>query len=291
MLIRKKMKNVIFQKYQGAGNDFIVIDLISKSYSQSILNLTPDNIKSLCTRNYGIGADGIILALPSLSLDLKMVIYNSDGTEAEMCGNGIRCLIKFVIENKLVDNKPKLFVETKAGTIIAKVSKDMDIEVNMGCPSFIPKEIPTNLLLNNSGIPHTLLSIYEHQYNVYSVGMGNPHAVIYVDELKEVKLNKWGRYIENIHYFPERTNVHFVQVISHSELNVLVWERGSGATLACGTGACACVAVSNLLNRCNSDVLVNLPGGQLKIRWPSNQGDIFMSGPSRYVYSGKCIIS
>ena len=284
------MKSVNFQKYQGIGNDFILIDAITNPHSLDLNKFTIDKVTSLCHRNYGIGSDGIILVLPSKILDFSIKILNSDGSEAEMCGNGIRCVIKFILDNDIVSKKDKYLVETKAGKIEASVEENFLIKVNMGTPVISPKEIPVSLPLDKNGIASGEININDIRLKVFSIGMGNPHAVIYVNSLETVKLKEWGELIENYNYFPLKTNVHFVHIHNRNQLNVLVWERGCGPTLACGTGACACLAISSLLDRSDNRANVNLPGGTLEIYWPNSEGNIFMTGEAQYVFSGRFLV-
>ncbi len=263
-----------------------MVDGREDSLPLELIKGEPSIIKAVCDRKFGIGADGIILVLnPSAGADVRMQIFNSDGTEAEMCGNGIRCLVKFLLDNSEVAFR-ELKVETLAGQMFTEVEKSGDINVDMGAPSFDPPAIPTTLTIGQSGMPEGIIQIDNNRFKVYSLGMGNPHMITYVDDFKFVELKRWGPLLEKNNYFPAYTNVHFVKVISDTQIEVLVWERGCGATLACGTGACACLVTSSLLNLTKDSSQVKLPGGILHISWPKKTGSVKMIGPAKFVFSG-----
>ncbi len=280
------MLDFYFKKYHGLGNDFVMIDGISSILPIDLLNIKPNVVKHICNRNFGIGSDGLIFALPSDKYDFKMCYYNSDGSKGEMCGNGLRCLIRFILDSGVHLNKDTFSIETLAGEIKAKVISE-NIEVNMGKPIFIPSSIPTKLKVNKLGIPYDQITIEGNKLSVYSAGMGNPHAIVIVDNLEEVKLDIWGPFIENSPLFPSKTNVHFVMIVNKQHIKLLVWERGCGPTLSCGTGACASLATLSLLGMINPRAKVTLPGGDLEVSWPNKTGDIFMTGPATFVYEGK----
>ncbi len=283
------MEMIDFRKYQGLGNDFIVID--ARKYSANTVSKFKriDNklIRKLCDRNFGIGADGLIIAFdPIENGDILMKIYNSDGSEAEMCGNGIRCLIKCLMDSNDKQINNNLVVETKAGYIQASI-KDSQITVNMGCPITDPTKIPTLLQIGKHGIPHGKLTLGEKQINLYSVGMGNPHAIIHVEDLTKVPLSTWGPLLEKHELFPSNTNVHFVEVINREYLKMIVWERGCGPTLACGTGACASLVVTAFIGMCDYTTEVELPGGSLHVSCKSLVSPVFMTGPAKFIFSGQ----
>tara|TARA_Y100001968_G_C19385832_1_gene732801 strand:- start:206 stop:1081 length:876 start_codon:yes stop_codon:yes gene_type:complete len=281
------MSLVKFSKYQGLGNDFIVIDSRNEDITTRLFANNKNISKAICDRNFGIGADGVILLLPSNDLgDIEMKIFNSDGSEAEMCGNGIRCLIKFMIDNDNFIAKKKLIVETKAGLISASSTDDNQIRVNMGQPIFDPIRIPTLLTESINGVPSGKLNINNNLLNVYSISMGNPHMVCYFDDISNIDFAGLGPRLEKHSAFPNKTNVHFVQIIDRSSIKVLVWERGCGATMACGTGACAVMVVSYLLELCNQVVQVILTGGNLEISWNGYGEPVYMKGPANKVYEG-----
>jgi len=256
-----------FVKMHGLGNDFIITDGKNFPHNNSIFSI------KACDRHRGIGADGVIFILPSEKASLKMRLFNSDGSEAEMCGNGIRCLTKYAFESGMVKEK-KFAIETGAGLIVTEIIEEKgtitDILVDMGEPSF-------------REISHVIVD--EKTFNYTSVWTGVPHAVIFqIPEDWEEK----GRKIEINPLFPEKTNVDFVHVINKYEASVKVWERGAGKTLACGTGACAVLAAgvkSNLLDR---KATINLPGGSLMIEWAEEDNHIYMTGPAEEIFRGVC---
>jgi len=256
-----------FVKMQGTGNDFVVID--GRKEDLSGVNLSELGIK-LCDRNFGIGADGLLIASPSSSADIKMRVINSDGSEAEMCGNGIRCFAKYIYES--MENKKELIsVETLSGIVIPTIidykGKAALVEVDMG----VPKEKKKARVI---------------KYDAVLVSMGNPHCVIFTDDLNKIDISSEGPAIENDKMFPNRTNVEFVQVSGKKEITVKVWERGSGETLACGTGACASVVAGVLTGRLERDVLVHLPGGNLDIELGEDE-HVILRGPAETVFEGE----
>ena len=276
-----------FTKMHGIGNDFIVINNLNDKLPEGKLS---EIAKILCDRHYSIGADGIIIINKSDSYDLKMRIFNPDGSEAEMCGNGVRCFAKYVYENKIV-NSLQFQVETLAGVIIPKImlknSKVEKVEVDMGPPKLKRSEIPMNGNPDDTVIsePHKFNGL---EYKITCVNMGNPHCVIYVDNIDEFDMNI-GRIIEqSIALFPNKINVEFVKILSKNHQKVRVWERGAGITLACGTGACATV-VSSILNKKfekDKEILVSLPGGDLNVKWASDD-HLYLKGPAKTVFQGK----
>tara|TARA_Y100001968_G_C19453578_1_gene770495 strand:- start:9142 stop:10002 length:861 start_codon:yes stop_codon:yes gene_type:complete len=286
------MSKVEFTKYEGLGNDFILVNGHNNQLPNELRSGEPSLVKSLCNRKFGIGADGVILLLKSKGDgDVRMRIFNSDGSEAEMCGNGIRCLIKFIIDSNINISDLKYNVETKAGLILATLEKDNLIRVNMGKPIFEALKIPTLLEDKTQGVPSGSINIQNHLFNVYSVSMGNPHLVLYSSDISSLEFELLGKELEVHKSFPSRTNVHFVQIIDKSNIKVLTWERGCGPTLACGTGACGVMAITHKLGLCNDNVLVSLKGGDLSISWQSNDQPIYMKGPANKVYSGYIDIS
>ncbi len=277
-----------FCKYQGLGNDFVIVDLRDYKPEEYIWLQKKDIISAICNRNFGVGADGIVACLnPERGGDIRMRIFNSNGTEAEMCGNGIRCLVSYINDNDRIKQVSNINVETKSGIILAYNSKDDIVTVNMGNPYLNHEDIPTTIDEGINRLPTASITIDEHLFNFAAVGMGNPHMVIPVKDLNTVKLKEWGPILENNTYFPASTNVHFVRVINQEEIEMLVWERGSGQTLACGTGACATLVACYLLGITKNKARVNLPGGILNIEWPDSDGPVYMSGPATKVYDGK----
>jgi diaminopimelate epimerase len=255
------------------------------------LNL-PKISEQLCDRHFGIGGDGLILVLPSEKADLRMRIYNSDGSEAQMCGNGIRCFAKYAYENQLI-SKHKFTVETLAGMITPELifTKNIitGIKVNMGIPKILKKEIPMKGAGNLPVVNETLRLKSQEELKITCVSMGNPHCVLFVDNVNSVAVNEIGPLIENHTIFPEKTNVEFIQILNRKELNFRVWERGVGETLACGTGACAALVAGVLNNKIENRAIIHLKGGDLDIEWIKN-GPVFMTGPANFVFRGKIAI-
>ena len=288
--------NLSYSKMHGTGNDFIIIDLINKNYQIKCLNKLA---KKLCERHFGVGGDGLICVLPcdEKNNDFKMRIFNTDGSEAEMCGNGIRCFAHFVKENNLT-NKKRLKVETLAGVIKPEIleynqGKSM-VKVNMGKPLFKPQDIPVKIDQEKPSkldfIEDYPLKIQEKKFNINCVSMGNPHSVIFDEDIENIDIKKWGSKIETHNIFPEKTNVEFIKIIDASEIEMKVWERGSGITLACGTGACASVVAGIKKGLLNKEVTVHLPGGDLNIKWPGNSNNVLMTGPAETVFTGETVI-
>lgn len=264
-----------FTKMQGLGNDFILLDDMAGG-----LKLAPEAVRVLCDRHFGIGADGVITVSPSDRADLKMRIFNSDGSEAEMCGNGIRCFALLVRDRGLVPG-PDLSVETLAGIIRPRIEGEM-VAVDMGEPEFDSEKIPVNLPGEVIDYP----VVFEgRKVSITCVSMGNPHCVIFYPPQASPPVTELGPVIETDPLFPEKTNVEFIRVRSRGELDFAVWERGAGVTLACGTGACAAVAAAARTGRTGREVLVHLPGGDLSIEWRQNN-HIFMTGPAVEVFRG-----
>jgi len=273
---------ISFIKYHGLGNDFILID--NRHQSQPIL--TPKQTIKLCDRNFGIGADGVIFALPGKEqADYTMRIFNSDGSEPEMCGNGIRCLAKFIVELEN-NNKTKYNIHTGTGIIVPELQSDGQVTVNMGQPRLFASEIPTTLSNSNEKVVAQSLEVAGKSWSVTCVSMGNPHCINFVEDVTAIALEKVGPEFEHHSVFPERTNTEFIQVISPKYLKMRVWERGAGATLACGTGACASVVAGVLTQRNERLVTVELPGGCLEIEWSTRDQKIYMTGPAEKVFTG-----
>ncbi len=276
-----------FSKYQGLGNDFIIIN--SMSNDQEIRNGSSFNnfVEEKCNRNFGIGADGLIINLPRINATTyRMRIFNSDGSEAEMCGNGIRCLLKYLYDENIIKQLTNIDVETKAGMIKACLDENSEISVDMGKPYLEPNSIPTKFSKSSNGLPEGEIHIEGQNLKAYAVGMGNPHLIIPINDFTTFPFERWGTLLENNKYFPAKTNVHFLNIIDRKTLEIKVWERGAGPTLACGTGACATAVASFLLGFSESQVIVNLPGGSLDINWPSINSSVFMKGPAFKVFEG-----
>ncbi|MDY0360438.1 MAG: diaminopimelate epimerase [Desulforegulaceae bacterium] len=272
-------------KMHGIGNDFILAD----DRKSNILNQIDYSslAKKLCHRNFGLGADGFIVAVSSKTHDIGFKIFNSDGSEAEMCGNGMRCFAKYVYEKSILMQKI-INVETKAGSIVPLLDINFEgivenIKVDMGEPVFDPELIPCTL--KKDRIISEKIEVLGNEVEITCVSMGNPHAVIFIEnDIEDFLFFKLGPAIENFNIFPKKTNVEFVRIISENEISVRVWERGAGETLACGTGACACVAACVLNNKTLEEVVVRLKGGSLDIKWNRANNHIFKTGPAKFVY-------
>ena len=279
-----------FVKMHGLGNDFILIDCINKSLGDS--SFLSYLAKKLCDRNFGIGADGLILILPSSKADLKMRIFNYDGSEAQMCGNGIRCFAKYIYKNKLI-SKNKFAVETLAGIITPELifqdlkdKKVLRVKVDMGTPKLRRREIPMTGEDTPTVVNETLKINSEQTFKVTCVSMGNPHCIVFVDDVQSIQVDEIGPKIENHPFFPEKTNAEFIQIINNKELNFRVWERGVGETLACGTGACAALVAAVLNKKTDQEATIHLPGGDLDIRWADDK-HIYMTGPAELAFRGE----
>ena len=276
-----------FSKYQGLGNDFLLIDARILGEIDSP-DPNPEVIRQICDRRYGIGADGLILALPpSQGGEVRMRIFNADGSEPEMCGNGIRCLARFLADRDGDGPGRRWLIETLAGTIVPELQADGSVRVDMGPPFLNPETVPTTLAVGPAGLPQGVLMVADQTLAVAAAGMGNPHVVIPVADLDAVDLEALGPLLEQHEAFPARTNVHFVQVLSPDHLRMRVWERGAGPTLACGTGACATLVACHLLGLAERRARLDLPGGTLEIEWDGASGPVWMTGPAEAVFHGQ----
>ncbi len=278
-----------FTKMHGLGNDFILIDCLSRTCGMPKAEFGI-SAKKLCHRRFGIGADQILILERSKTADFKMLIYNADGGEVEMCGNGIRCLAKYIWDRKLSD-KNVLAVETLAGIIKPEKAGEM-VRVDMGEPIFEPEKIPVRLLHPSFFIPHPSggivdypLQIADKEFKITCVSMGNPHAVIVVDDVAKFPVTYYGPMIEAHAIFPGKSNVEFIEIISRKEIKMRVWERGSGETTACGTGACAAAVAANVKGLTGGNVTIHLPGGDLLIERASDK-HVYMTGPAVEVFEG-----
>ncbi len=277
---------VEFTKYQGLGNDFILID--NRHQSEPIV--TPEQAVQMCDRHFGIGADGVIFALPGRGdTDYTMRIFNSDGSEPEMCGNGIRCLAQFIAELEGTDPVGKSYrIHTLAGAIAPRLEGEGQVSVDMGMPQLRAAEIPTTLGNPEEKVINQPLEVGGKSWSVTCVGMGNPHCITFVEDTEAIPLETIGPQFEHHRVFPQRTNTEFIQVVRPDYLKMRVWERGAGETLACGTGACASVVAGVLTNRCDRLCTVELPGGCLKIHWSQADQRVYMTGPAERVFTGNC---
>jgi len=276
--------NIHFTKMHGLGNDFILIDC-----RHTKLDNLSELSKSLCHRRFGVGADQFLLLYSSNIADFKMRIFNADGSEVEMCGNGIRCIAKYIWDRNL-SNKNFLDIETLAGIIRPERAGDM-VKVDMGEPIFEPEKIPVNVSISSpithhpSAVIDYPLQIDDRVFNITCVSMGNPHAIIVVDDVSNFPVAYYGPMIENHPIFPKRTNVEFIDVLNTAEINMKVWERGSGETMACGTGASAAAVASNIKGLTGKKVTIHLVGGDLFIGW-AEDNHVYMTGPAVEVFEG-----
>jgi diaminopimelate epimerase len=281
-----------FSKYHGLGNDFILVD--NRTSAEPMV--TPEQAVALCDRNFGIGADGVIFVLNGTAdTNYAMRIYNSDGSEPEMCGNGIRCLAKFIADLEAKDDQAKTLphtyrIHTLAGTIRPEIQPDGQVTVDMGEPGLLASEIPTTLAADNEKVIDKTLEVAGQSWQVSCVSMGNPHCITFVDDVEAIPLAEIGPKFENHPAFPARINTEFVEVVRPDYLKMKVWERGAGATLACGTGTCALVVAAVLNGKCDRRVTVELPGGNLEIEW-ADSNRVFMSGPATLVFSGDVCVA
>lgn len=275
-----------FTKYHGLGNDFILVD----NRHQTDPCLTPEQAVQWCDRHFGIGADGVIFAL--LGQDgthYTMRIFNSDGSEPEMCGNGIRCLARFIADLEIADTgtaQPSYHIHTLAGVMIPKLGADGQVTVDMGLPRLLAAEIPTTLTTPDQKVIDQPLDVAGQPWRVTCVSMGNPHCITFVDDVAAIALERIGPQFEHHAVFPKRTNTEFIQVVRDDYLKMRVWERGAGITLACGTGACAALVAGVLNNKCARRATVELPGGCLEIEWSEADQRLYMTGPATKVFVG-----
>jgi len=274
---------LVFSKYQGLGNDFILIDNRDKTTPI----LTPGQASLLCDRHFGIGADGVIFLLPGVGdTDYTMRIFNSDGSEPEMCGNGIRCLAQFVADLENRTNSISYRINTLAGIITTNLEKQGLITVDMGRPVLDAEQIPV-IGYGNEKVINQPLIVQDKTWTVTCISMGNPHCVTFVKNVDEIPLESIGPLFEHHSAFPKRINAEFIEIIRADQIKMRVWERGAGITLACGTGACASVVAGVLTERINRRSKVDLPGGQLEIYWSEDDQKVYMTGPCQKVFVGE----
>lgn len=270
-----------FAKYEGIGNDFIIIDNLSGQIS-----LSQEEIARLCNRNFGIGSDGLIFVRSSGVADFFMDFYNSDGSIAEMCGNGIRCFAKYLHDENLTD-KTTISIETRAGIKIVELVLDngraVGAKVDMGEPILESARVPVNA--DTETFINQPLVVGDKKINATCVSMGNPHCIIFVEDLKAAPVRTLGPEVETSEHFPQKTNVEFVNILGRGEIELRVWERGCGETLACGTGACATLVACALNNKTDRSATVHLPGGDLKISWIDNN-HVILEGPANRIFTG-----
>lgn len=272
-----------FTKMEGCGNDYIYVN----GFEETIENPCTLAAK-LSDRHFGIGADGLIIIHPSDSADFKMSMYNLDGSEGKMCGNGIRCVAKYVYDNKMT-TKDVITVETLSGIKTLKLNvkeeKVETVRVDMGAPVIHAKEVP--VLSDKDKVIDEPIVVEGKEYRITCVSMGNPHAITFVEDTKSLNLEKIGPGFENHTIFPDRINTEFIEVLDRNTINMRVWERGSGETLACGTGACASVVACVLNGLTENEVTVHLLGGDLFIEYSKEENTVYMTGPARVVFTGE----
>ena len=273
---------------QGAGNDYVYINCFNEEVRQ------PEVLAvKISDRHKGIGSDGLVLIMPSETCDFRMRMFNSDGSESPMCGNASRCVGKYVYDNGLT-SKTRISLETKAGVKYLQLFIDTDgkvgnVRVDMGEPILNSSSIPVDLA--EEQVINYKVDFNPEQYAITCVSMGNPHTVIFTKEIDRLLLEKTGKKIEHFRLFPERTNVEFVEVISPNKANVRVWERGTGETQACGTGACAVLVAGALAGRLDRKAIIALPGGDLEIEWKTVDNHVYMTGDAVTVFEGEIKIN
>lgn len=274
--------NFQFSKWHGLGNDFVIVN----GFTEQITDYEAA-AREVCDRHFGVGADGLVLVLPSAVADFQMRIFNSDGSEAEMCGNVTRCVARYVYEQGLTD-KTRLTIETKAGLIkpeLLQADGETQVRVDMGEPRLVPTEIPVVDIPGNP-IVSAPIQVAGQEYAVTCVSMGNPHCVIFVNDMSQVPLAEVGPQLETAAYFPRKINVEFVEVLDEERVRMRVWERGAGITMACGTGACATLVAAVLNAKTKRKATVVLDGGELIIEWGTDN-HVYMTGPATEVFRGQ----
>lgn len=271
--------SIKFTKMHGLGNDFVVIDAISQA-----IELSATQICFIADRHFGVGCDQLLLVEKPVNAnaDFKYRIFNADGSEVAQCGNGARCFARFVRDKNLT-TKDKICVDTDSGQLILQLNKDGLITVNMGIPGHIPANIP---LETHEEAKLYCLTFDEITVNFGAVSMGNPHAVLVVNDVNLAPVNEWGKKLESHPFFPQRANIGFMQIIERNHINLRVFERGTGETFACGSGACAAVVVGIEQGLLNQNVIVSLLGGNLTISWQGRGYPVFMTGAAACVFEG-----
>lgn len=271
---------VRFTKMHGLGNDFMVIDAISQR-----IRLSSDQVRSLADRNFGIGFDQLLLVEPPTrpEMDFRYRIYNADGSEVEHCGNGARCFARFVRDKRLI-MRDRIAVQTARGEAILQIHEDKQVEVDMGAPELIPAEIPFDAAEKSATYS---VDVNCDSVELSAVSMGNPHGVLVVDSVDSAPVETLGPALEAHPRFPRKANIGFMEVVSRNEIRLRVFERGAGETQACGTGACAAVVAGRLRGLLDEQVLVHLPGGDLKISWAGEGQPVMMTGPATTVFEGQ----
>ncbi len=271
-----------FTKMHGIGNDYVYINCF-----EEVVEDPAKLSRYVSDRHFGVGSDGLILIKPSKIADFKMDMYNADGSQAQMCGNGIRCVGKYVYDHGMTD-QTEISIETLAGikhlSLTIENGKAVRLKVDMGAPILEAKEIP--VIAGSSPVINESIMVSGQEYHMTCVSMGNPHAIIYVDDVKNLDIESVGPHFENHEAFPERINTEFVEVLSRKEVNMRVWERGSGETFACGTGACATAVACVLNDKTDDEITIHLLGGDLEIKWDREKNTVYMTGSATTVFEG-----
>ena len=275
-----------FTKMHGLGNDYVYIDAIHQNIEKE-----SSLAQFVSNRNFGIGSDGLILICKSEIADFKMRMFNADGSEAEMCGNGIRCVGKFVYDKSLT-NKTEVTIETLAGIKTLQLNVEQGrvktVKVDMGEPILTPKEIP--VIAEEEPVKNLKLKAKDKEFTFTCVSMGNPHAITFVENTKDFDVETYGKILEVDKAFPNKTNVEFIEIVDKNHIKMRVWERGAGETLACGTGACASVVACSLNGLTENTVKVELLGGTLEIEWNKEDNHVYMTGPAVTVFEGELLV-
>ena len=286
-----------FTKMHGLGNDYIYIDCMDGTFGGDDRSIVTDSSRleeissRLSNRHFGIGGDGIVLILPSDNADFRMRIFNADGSEARMCGNASRCIGKYVYDNQLTE-KTDITLETASGVkyLQLQIGADGKVEsvtVDMGEPEFNPRNIPVVTSANQGNVDIKVALSNGQEIKLTAVSMGNPHGVVFIDDFNDIDVHSIGRELEVHPIWPDRANIEFAKVVSQKEIIMRVWERGSGETMACGTGSCATAVASALTGRSSDVVTVHLLGGDLTIKWNRDSNHVFMTGTATTVFSGE----
>jgi len=277
--------NINFTKMHGCGNDYVYINGFTEKVPQE---KKPDFVRWVSDRHFGIGSDGAIFINPADEADFEMEMYNADGSRSEMCGNGIRCVGKYVYDYGLTDKTEFSVVsagKVKYLTLTIEDGKATQIRVDMGAPILTPENIP--VVADNEPVMNESITVLDKEYRMTCVSMGNPHAVVFVEDTASFPVNEIGPYFESHEKFPNRTNTEFVQVLDRNHINMRVYERGTGETLACGTGCCASVVACILNNLTDENVYVNVLGGVVQVEWNRAQNTVYMTGPAVTVFDGE----
>lgn len=275
-----------FTKMHGCGNDYIYVNGFTEKVSQEN---KPELVRKLSDRHFGIGGDGVIFINPSEEADFEMEMYNADGSRAEMCGNGIRCVAKYVYDKGLTDKTNISIIscgQIKYLELFLKDSQVDTVRVNMGAPELNADRIPVIVNGSKDTVVGESITVKGKEYKMTCVSMGNPHAVVFMDDVENLEIEQIGPYFENHERFPKRTNTEFVKVLDRTHVQMRVWERGTGETLACGTGCCATVTACILNGLTDDTVTVKLLGGELEITWNREENLVYMTGPARTVFEG-----